>query len=62
MRNFLISAAIITLIGGTSLAIAQDRGPDGGQRDRGGEQRGGGPRDGGGENRGARPAPQAAGA
>jgi Ni/Co efflux regulator RcnB len=58
MRNFVISAAIIALIGGTTLAIAQDRSRDGGER--GGGQHVGGPREGGGENKGARPAPQAA--
>ena len=58
MRNFVISAAIITLIGSTALAIAQDRGREGGER--GGGQHVGGPREGGGENRAPRPAPQVA--
>jgi len=57
MRNFLISAAILAFIGGTSLAIAQDRGHDGGPRG-GGQQMGG--REGGSENRAPRPTPQAA--
>lgn len=55
MRKFVISAAILALIGGTSLAFAQDRGHDGGQH--GGGQQIGGPRQGGSENRGPRPAP-----
>lgn len=38
MRNFLISVAVLTLMGGTSLAIAQDRGDHDGPR--GGERRG----------------------
>ncbi len=57
MRKFMISAAIIALVAGSSLAIAQDRDHrDGGNEGRGGAQqgeRGGGPRAG-------RPAPQAA--
>jgi Ni/Co efflux regulator RcnB len=56
MRKFVISAAILALLGGTSLAIAQDRGHDGGSRG-GGQQMGG--RNGGGENKGQRSAPQA---
>jgi len=56
MRNFVISAAILAFIGGTSLAIAQDRSHDGGPRS-GGQQTGG--REGGGENRTPRSAPQA---
>lgn len=57
MRKFVISAAILAFIGGTSLAIAQDRGHDGGPRG-GGQQMGGHER--GGENRPSQTTPRAA--
>ncbi len=59
MRKFVISAAIISLIGGTSLAMAQDHGRDGGQREGGGGQHEGGPAPhaGGSADRAPRPAP-----
>jgi Ni/Co efflux regulator RcnB len=62
MHKFVISAAIISLIGGTSLAIAQDHGRDGGQHGSSGERHEGGPaQHAGGPAGGApRPAPQAA--